>query len=73
MPFVGKFSRGSRVQERAPLGFMYVPENTSEKLVLKSIVSLTRLYKVIQGRVQPKHNNHIVKVGVEATCKHFKP
>ena len=68
MHFVGKFGRGSRVQERAPLGFIYVPESTSEKLVLKSIISLTRLYKVVQGRAQPKHTNHIVKVGVEATC-----
>ena len=69
MHFAGKFSRESRVQERAPLGFIYVPENTSEKLVLKSIISsLTRLYKVVQGRAQPKHASDIVKVAVEATC-----
>ena len=66
--FARKFSRGSRVQEKVPLGFIYVPENTSEKLVLKSIISLTRLYKAVQGKAQPKDTSHIVKVGVEATC-----
>ena len=38
--FPGKFSSGLWVQERTPLGLIYVPENTSEKLVLKSIIPL---------------------------------
>ena len=34
---------------------------------------MLQLYLVVQGRAQLEHSNHIVKVGVEATCWHFKP
>ena len=34
---------------------------------------MSQLYLVVQGRVQLEHSSHIVKVGVEVTCYHFKP
>ena len=34
---------------------------------------MPQLYLVVQGRAQLEHSNDIVKVGVKATCKHFKP
>ena len=34
---------------------------------------MPQLYLVVQGRMQLEHSNDIVKVGVKATCKHFKP
>ena len=27
---------------------------------------------MVQGKVQLEHNSHIVNVGVDATCEHFK-
>ena len=34
---------------------------------------MPQVYLMVQGRVQLEHSSHIVKVGVEATCWHFKP
>ena len=28
---------------------------------------------MVRGKTQLEHSGHMVKVGVEATCKHFKP
>ena len=34
---------------------------------------MPQLYLVVQGKTQLEHSSHIVNVGVEATCLHFKP
>ena len=34
---------------------------------------MPQLYLVVQRKRHLEHSNHIVKVGVEATCLHFKP
>ena len=33
---------------------------------------MPRLYLVVQGKTQLEHSSHIINVGVEATCQHFK-
>ena len=38
-----------------------------------SVFENTPKHLVVQGRMQVEHSSHIVKVGVEATCLHFKP
>ena len=50
--------------------YISVFENTPKKLISKSNFSLKllQLYLVVQGRVQLEYSNHLVKVGVEATC-----
>ena len=38
-----------------------------------SVFENTPKHLVVQGRMQVEHSSHIVKVGIEATCLHFKP
>ena len=44
----------------------------TRKVVSSSPKKLPQLYWVVHGKVQLEHRSHIVKVGVEATCQHFK-
>ena len=40
----------------------------AQKVAISFPEKLPQLYLVVQGRSQLEHSNHIVKVGVEATC-----
>ena len=64
--FARKFSRGHRVLEKALLGSHLCLWEYTQK-VSPTLVSGTI------GRTHLEHSSHMVKVDVEAICKHFKP
>ena len=63
---------GESYWERS-IGFTYQSRKYIWKVALSSPKKLLQFYLVGQGRAQLEHSSHIVKVGVEATCWHFKP
>ena len=48
------------------------PLEYTQKVATSLPKKLPELYLVVQGKVQLEHNSHIVNVGVDATCEHFK-
>ena len=63
---------GESYWERS-IGFTYQSRKYIWKVATSSPKKLLQFYLVGQGRAQLEHSSHIVKVGVEATCWHFKP
>ena len=49
-------------------GTMYLSLRIHPKNCYIFSLKLTQLYLAVKGRAQLEHSNHIVKVGVKATC-----